>query len=233
MGGTFIEGNTAAFQQRQGLPEGAYGGIQGFHFEQGFGKDGVFKADGRGIFDNHDYALGLEFTLPEKGFLRAGLFREFRNWYDPSGGYFPATQAWPGLYPDALAYDEREFYVEAGLRMPKLPQFTVRYSHTEREGEKSSTVWGETTQTGGRGARSIVPGLLDLDRIRDLVMADLAHTIKGTRVGLGLRYERQDNDDAPSCAGSRARVEGPTAMSRNATRHRPICSACMPRPRHP
>lgn len=194
-GGTLLDGRKAAFQQRYGLPDGVYGGIEGFHYEQSFGQDGLFQADGRGIFDNHDYALSLEFNLPEKGFVRAG-YREFRNWYDPSGGYFPPTQGWFDLYSGATSYDEREVYVEAGLRMPKLPQFTVRYAHTEREGTKDSTIWGNTTQTGGRDVRSIVPTLLDLNRVRDLVMADLAHTLGGMKLGLGLRYERQDNDDA-------------------------------------
>lgn len=194
-GGTILDGRKAAFQQRYGLPDGVYGGIEGFHYEQTFGQDGLFQADGRGIFDNHDYALSLEFNLPEKGFVRAG-YREFRNWYDPSGGYFPPTQGWFDLYSGATSYDDREVFVEAGLRMPKLPQFTVRYSHTEREGEKDSTIWGDTSQTSGRDVRSIVPTLLDLNRVRDLVMADLAHTLGGTKVGLGFRYERQDNDDA-------------------------------------
>lgn len=194
VGGTFSDGRTAAFQERTGLPDGALGGLEGFHYERAVGESGLFKADGRAVFDNHDYAVKLDYNLPDKYFFRGG-YREFRTWSDPSGGFFPATGAWPDLYDDALAYDTREFYAEAGLRMPKLPQLTIRYSHTERVGQKSSTVWGETADTGGRGPRSISPAVLDLERIRDLVMLDLAKTVKGTRLGLGLRYERQDNDD--------------------------------------
>lgn len=194
-GGTFLSGRKAAFQQRTGLPDGAFGGVSGFHYEQPFMKDGLFQMDGRGIFDNHDYELKLDFDLPEKGFLRAG-YREARHWEDASGGYFPPSGAWYDLYPDTLEYDDREVYVEAGLRLPKLPQFTVRYSHTEREGQKGSTSWGASNNTAGLGPRSIVPSVLDLDRVRDQIMADLAHTFGSTRVGLGVRYERQDNSDA-------------------------------------
>jgi hypothetical protein len=195
VGGTLFNGRRAAYQQRTGLPDGAFGGIEGFHFEQVVGEEGRFRVEGRGIFDNHDYALRFDLTLPEKGFLRAG-YREYRHWSDPAGGWFPPTQGWYDLYSGALAYDEREVFVEAGLRLPKVPQFTLRYSHSERDGQKDSTIWGETSQTGDRGPRSIVPGIYDLNRIRDLVMADLAHTLGKTRVGVGFRYERQDNDDA-------------------------------------
>lgn len=199
VGGTFLEGNKAAAQRRSGLPDGAFGGIEGFHYEQGVAKEGFFKdatlkADGRGIFDNHDYQVDLDLTVPDKGYLRGG-FREFRSYYDPSGGYFPPSQSWVSPYSDALFVDRRAFYVEAGLRLPDLPKFTLRYEHDEQEGQKDSTIWGETSQTGGYGTRSIVPTVLDLDRVRDLVMADLAHTFGETKVNLGVRYERQNNDD--------------------------------------
>jgi len=195
VGGTFLSGHQPAFQQRYGFPDGAFGGVDGFHYERGFAKDGQFQLDGRGIFDNHDYKLGLAFDLPDKGYLRVA-YSEDRHWYDASGGFFPPTQAWYALYPDTLAYDDRDFSVEAGLRLPKIPKFTLRYAHTEREGEKGSTVWGASSNTGGLGPRGIVPTLLDLDRERDLIAADVAHTIKSTDLGLGVRYERQDNDDA-------------------------------------
>ncbi len=195
VGGTFFNGRRAAYQQRTGQPDGAFGGVESFHYERPVGGDGLLQLDGRGIFDNHDYALRFDLNLPEKGFVRFG-YREFRQWSDPAGGWFPPTQGWYDLYSGALAFDEREFTLEAGLRLPKVPHFTLRYSHREREGQKDSTSWGLTGQTGGLGTRNIVPTLLDLDRVRDLVMADLAHTLAGTRVGVGFRYERQDNDEA-------------------------------------
>ncbi len=195
VGGTLFSGRRAAYQQRSGRPDGAFGGIEGFHYEQPLGEEGLFQADGRAIFDNHDYALSLWFDLPEKGFFRVG-YREYRHWSDPHGGYFPPTGGWFDLYAGTLALDDREVYVEAGLRLPKAPQFTLRYSHTEREGQKDSTIWGDTHLTGGRGARSVVPTVLDLNRVRDLVLADLTHTLGGTRMSVGIRYERQDNDDA-------------------------------------
>lgn len=195
VGGTFLNGYKPAFQQRYGRPDGPWGGVDGFHYEQVVGEEGLFQVDGRGLFDLHDYELTFDFAVPEKGFLRAG-YRESRSWYDGSGGYFPGTDAWFPLYGDTLTYDQRQVFVEAGLRLPKLPQFTVRYEHTEREGQKGSTIWGDTNDTGGLGPRSIVPTLLDLDRVRDLVKADLAHTFGITAAGVGFRYDRQDNDDA-------------------------------------
>src|SRR5688572_23490395 len=60
VGGVFVDGDKGAFQRRYGLPAGAFGGVQDFHYEQDVGKKGLFKVDGHGIFDNHDYSLKFD-----------------------------------------------------------------------------------------------------------------------------------------------------------------------------
>jgi len=194
VGGAFVDGNDAAFQRSRGLPAGAMGGVEDFHYEQDLKKEGVFKVDGRGIFDNHDYSIRLELSQPNKGFVRVG-YEQFRTWYDGSGGYFPGNDQWFELYDDAFAVDRSEVWFEAGLRLPKWPEFTVRYSHQTRDGEKDSTTWGETTQTGGAGTRNLVPALWDLDEVRDVWEADVRHTLGKTDLGLGLRFEAASQDN--------------------------------------
>jgi hypothetical protein len=89
-----------------GLPSGAFGGIDSLHYERDVGKKGIFSLDGRGIFDNDDYAVRLQLADPDKGFIRAG-YREFRRWYDGSGGFSPSNRVWLNLYDD-------EFYLKPG-----------------------------------------------------------------------------------------------------------------------
>ncbi|HKS37955.1 MAG TPA: hypothetical protein VJW76_12235 [Verrucomicrobiae bacterium] len=199
IGGTFIDGDNAAFMRRHGIREDAFGGLEELHLEQDVGKRGLFTIDGRAIYDNHDYSVRLELSEPEKGFLRAG-YTEFRTWYDGSGGFFPlGTNNWFSLYDEELAIDRREFWFEGGLRLPEVPEITLRYSHQIREGQKDSLVWGDALVTGvaaPNNTRGIVPSFWDIDEVRDLFEVDAKHTFGKTDVGLGLRYELFENDNS-------------------------------------
>ena len=117
VGSTFISGDRAAFKRRSGLPRGPFGGIEDFHYEQDVGKRGLFQVDGRGIFDNHDYGIKLDLSHPDVGYVRGG-YREFRTYYDGSGGFSPASNAWVTLYNEELFIDRREAWIEGGLTLP-------------------------------------------------------------------------------------------------------------------
>lgn len=194
VGGTLIDGDKAQFMQRHGVPKGAFGGVESFHYEQDVGKKGLLQIDGRGIFDNHDYSLKLSIDHPDIGYLRGG-YREYRSWYDGSGGYFPLNGQWFSLYDDELAVDRGETWFEGGLTLPGKPILTFRYSHQFRDGRKDSTIWGDTTRTGltgGTSTRGIVPTFWDIDEERDIFALDAKHTIGNTDVGAGLRYETSE-----------------------------------------
>lgn len=192
VGGALTSGDKAAFKQRHQVSTDVFGGIEDFHYEQDVGKKGLFKVDGRGIFDNHDYLLKLDLSNPELGYVRAG-YREFRTWYDGSGGYFPGPGGWVSLYDDQLALDRGEFSFETGLTLPKAPQISFGYRHQFREGEKDSTIWGlAAVAPGGRG---IVPTFLGIDETRDIFTGDIKYKVGKTGLGLGVSYETGKIDD--------------------------------------
>lgn len=192
VGGLLTDGDQAAAKRRLQRPADAFGGVEDFHYEQTVGKKGLFKADGRGIFDNHDYKLSFELSHPEIGFVRGG-YREYRTWHDGSGGFFPATDAWYSLYDEDLALDRGAVWFQGGLTLPKLPQLTLGYRHEFRDGLQDSTSWGLSTQAGA--ARGIVPSFLDIDEQRDLFTTDLKHTAGKTALELGVSYELGDQDN--------------------------------------
>src|SRR5215471_13093470 len=194
IGNFFVSGDKAQFQQRHQMPGGTFGGVEDFHYEAPFQKKGLFTLDGRGIFDNHDYALSLGLSYPEVGYVRAG-YRESRTWYDGSGGFFPPNGQWFNLYNDQLSIDRGEAFFEAGLTLPNAPALTFRYSHEFREGKKDSTIWGDTALTGGLGTRAIVPSFYDIHEHRDLVELVVTHNIGKTDFGVGGRMDflNQDN----------------------------------------
>ncbi|MBI2950162.1 MAG: hypothetical protein HYY23_21210 [Verrucomicrobia bacterium] len=195
VGGVLLQGDKAAYQRRYRLPGSAFGGVESFHYEQDVGKKGLFSIDGRGIFDTDDYALKLELSNPDIGYLRAG-YKEFRSWYDGSGGYFPRNGQWFSLSDEELSLDRGEAWFEGGLTLPDRPELTFRYSHQFRDGRKDSTIWGDSNLTGGFGARGIVPAFRDMDEERDIFAADVKHKLGNTDLGVGLRYEFSKNDNS-------------------------------------
>ncbi|MBI3986931.1 MAG: hypothetical protein HY343_08435 [Lentisphaerae bacterium] len=189
-----VDGDGAAFSQRQQIPsDEIFGGVESLHYEDAVGKDTTLTLDGRAIADNHDYKLGLNLVAPDVGYLKAD-YTEFRTWSDGSGGYIPVSGAWREAGDQELALDRGTFSVEAGLTQPDLPQLTLKYEHQFRDGRKSSTIWGDSTD--GGLLRTIVPTFLDIDETRDIVSADGTHTFGNTELGLGVRYETDDLENS-------------------------------------
>ena len=196
VGGNIVNGDKASFQQRHQIPHDIYGGVSDFHFEQDIGKKGLLEIDGRGIFDNHDYSLRIGLENPDLGYVRAG-YREFRTWYDGTGGYLPVIDRVIEIYDDELALDRGEIFFEGGLTLPNVPIVRFRYNHQFREGRKDSTIWGDTALDLPTGqTRAIVPSFYNIDEERDIFSIDAEHTLADTRFGVGLRYENAEQDNS-------------------------------------
>jgi hypothetical protein len=197
IGGTIVNGDNAQFEQEHRLPaDTAYGGIQDLHFEGPLGKDGLFSVDGHAIWDTNDYDITLQLSKPKLGYIKAG-FTEFRSWYDGNGGFFPHDGGtfFAPPFPE-MHIDRGDAWVELGLRVPNWPEITIRYSHEFRFGQKDSTIWGDTNQTGlaVNPTRKIVPSFRDIDEKRDIFSFEASKTFGNTDVLLGMRYEHNTND---------------------------------------
>lgn len=210
IGGYLNEGdsNDAALQRRYQNNSDVFGGIESFHF----GKDvngGTFTADGHALFGLEDYELDLKYTKDDVGFVRAG-YKEFRTWYDGSGGYLPGAGTPTGWinpitdYDDDLSVDRGEVFFQAGLTMENLPVVTFGYTHRWRNGEKDSSMWGVGETVGLYGLdypptsideRGVVPTLYDLDETSDIFTLDATHTLGNTDLAMALRYQSDDNDN--------------------------------------
>jgi hypothetical protein len=195
VGGMAVDGNKAAAQHRFGLPASAYGGVGDLHYEADLSKTRLLKIDGHGLFDNEDYGVRLDLTESDKWYVRGG-FNQYREYYDGSGGWFPANNQWFNLYDDRFELLRGSAFFEAGLRLPKLPEITVRYQHDYRDGTKDSTVWGDSALTGGNGVRAFLPTYSLIDETSDTFSLDLRHTIGKTTIGAGFTYEHDDIDNS-------------------------------------
>jgi hypothetical protein len=194
-GGFITSGNKAQFQQMQQSVFGPFGGISDFHYQQSLDKNTTLSADGRALFDQHDYKLNLDVTREKLGFLRFS-YQESRSWSSGDGGFYPPANLWFPMPGDALALDRGVISFEGGLRLEEAPNITFKYTHNSREGEEASTSWGYTHPAGGVIVQGLSPSFDDINERSDSFELDATHHIKTTDFGVGLRYESGKLDDA-------------------------------------
>lgn len=197
VGGLITRGSKPAAEQSQHRSRGVFGGIEDLHYQGEVATNLNLTVDGRALFDQNDYKLTLGLVRPEKWYLRFN-YEEFRTWYNANGGYFPPADVWYGdrLNDEALALDRGEISFEGGLTLKKWPALTFKYTHQYREGEKGSTIWGQTHPGLLYPTRGLVPGYYDIDEARDIFELNARHRIKKTDLGVGIRYERGDLNNA-------------------------------------
>jgi hypothetical protein len=194
-GDVFVNGNSGQYKHEHNTNSGPFGGVEDFHWQTFAGKDATFTMDGHGVFGNHDYDLKLDLTDEKLGYIRAG-FKEYRTWYDPSGGYYPLTGL--SFQPSStdLFVDRRNAWIEAGLTIPNWPVLVVRYEYDSREGQMDSTSWGQTTLlTPGATQAKIVPTFQGIDETRHIFSASASDKFGDTSAALGVRYEIDRTDD--------------------------------------
>ena len=224
IGGVITSGDRAQFEQEHRLPgDQVYGGIQDLHFEGTFDKNGVFSVDGHALWDFNDYDITVQLAKPNLGYIKAG-YTEFRSWYDGNGGFFPHNDVFfDPAYPE-MHIDRGDVWIELGLRAPNWPEITIRYDHEFRFGQKDSTVWGDTNQTGllppFTSTRKIIPSFRNIDEKRDIFSFEASKTIGNTDVLLGMRYEHNTDDyslNTERGAGQLPPVVSPPGQQRKVT----------------
>jgi len=199
MGSSFVNGDKAQFQREQNTKDGVSGGLEDFHWQQFVGKTGTITVDGHAIVGNHDYDFHLDYTDPSLGYIRAG-YTEYRIWYDGNGGYYsPNNESFSSLYDNDLYVDRRNGWIEAGLTLPDLPAFSLRYEYDSRVGFMDSTSWGDN-DTGTPGTlpadEKIVPTYLGIDETRNIFQGKMTDHLDNTDIGLTLRYELDETKDS-------------------------------------
>ncbi len=197
-GGTWTSGDRAQFEQQHWLPGGQpYGGISDMHYEHSVGDKATLTIDGHALWDINDYDIKVDLSQPNVGYIRGG-YTAFRTWYDGNGGFFPphGGTSFPPAF-DEMHIDRGEVWLEMGIRVPDWPEITIHWSHETRDGQKDSTIWGDTTLTGIKvnPARKLVPAYRDIDEKRDILAVDATKTFGNTDVGIGMRWDHYSIDN--------------------------------------
>jgi hypothetical protein len=202
MGRSGVSGDAAQYQRQSGLPANdTYSGIKSLHVEQSFAKKGLVTIDGRGIFDNHDYDLDIKASHPDYGYVKAG-FRQYREYYDNAGGYWPSNNLSFVPANQVLTMDRGTAFFEGALMLPDMPVLKLRYEHDYRSGGEDSTEWNSTRLTGPNQTvnsavtKKIAPDFLGIDEKTDSIAVDVSHNIRSTDLALGVRYDWIRNYDS-------------------------------------
>jgi len=193
IGGAFVSGNDAGMRARTQTNGDFYGGIDSMQFSQALSKTTTLTIDGHAMPGLEDYEFNLDLTKTDLGYIKAG-FKQYRTWYDGSGGFLANTQYAPNNQDPHL--DRGAITFEAGLRMENLPEVTFKYTHAYRNGQKDSLAWGEGMPSDALNYAKLTPALWNLDEKTDTFELDIAHTIGNTDLELGLLYEHVDYTDS-------------------------------------
>ncbi len=197
-GGLMTSGSASQASQGQQHNTGAFGGIEDLHYETDIAKKTTFTLDGRSIFNNNDYNVGLSLVKLDLGFVRFH-YENFRTWDSVNGGFIPADQQAFSLPGNALALDRGLISFEAGLtKGDDVPQITFKYSHRYRNGDENSTLWGPVGG-GGSPVNRVYPADYHIDEKSDNFQLDLTHHFllakKTVNYGAGMAYETGDFND--------------------------------------
>ncbi|MGD0813685.1 MAG: hypothetical protein ABSA83_08790 [Verrucomicrobiota bacterium] len=193
-GGNLVSGSKPNFQQQQQIAGSAFGGLDGFHFITNLDKKTTMTLDARAIADEHDYKLKLGIDRENTGYLHLS-YTEARTWSDADGGFFPPSDVFYSLSKDALGLDRGAFTLEAGLTPEKGINAVFKYTHSFREGEEGSTIWGDAHPNSTTLVQGLSPSVEDIHEHDDSFQLDLSDHIKKTDLGLGLHFDTGNMND--------------------------------------
>ena len=196
-----VTGDENAFQNRTQLPRNGGGGIEDLHYVKEVSKDTTMEINGHALAGAEDYLAQFNIAKNEFGSVDFG-YKSFRTFYDGVGGFFPTNRQWMPLTQRQLNLDRGKLWVDATLALPNIPVFTLRYSRETRDGQKDSTIWGDTDFTSMPNnvppisqVRKLVPSYIDVNERTERIELSVKHTLEKTSFQLTLLGEDTKNHD--------------------------------------
>ncbi len=197
-GGSFLtHGNQAQAQTIQNWSRGGFGGIDDLHVQGDVFTNTTLTLDGSGIYDQHDYDVKVRLEHPQKWFLQFNADNA-RTWSDGIGGFYPptGTQYYGPNGNDPLALDCGEYSFLGGLTLDNLPSITFQYTHSYRNGNEDSTIWGPATVNPLAGTvQGLASSLYNINETVDAFDLNAKKNLWHTDFGLGLHFEHGDLND--------------------------------------
>ena len=200
-----VTGNAAAYAERARAPESGAYGIEDMHVSKDLNPNTSLIFDGRALTGAEDYLGSFRLSRADVGTAEVG-YKRFRTFYDGIGGFFPTNGAWMPFGNEELHTDRASFWADVKVALPDKPVFHFRYTNELRNGQKDSTIWGDSDLTGipiynvsslnpVSANKKIVPALLELDERQQNLAATLTHTVGNTEIEFEIAKNWTDSDD--------------------------------------
>ncbi len=185
-------GDRPGFQRDRQISKDGYGGIEELFVTKSLNDDTTLVLKGRALAGNNDWLLDVAITKDEVGYLKFG-YKEFRVWFDGTGGFHPANGFNAKLFDEDLSLDRGNLWFEAGYVPEDKLNFVFRYDLFTRQGTKDSTSWGDTALAiNAANTRGLLPSFHRIDEKRHQVSATLSKKEDGARWELGVRADQGD-----------------------------------------
>lgn len=141
--GVDVNGSETAYRARTNYSSNFRGGIERMHYERQLDNSGwFFEMDARSIFDESEY--NVEMVMEKPGFNRTTIgFENYRFWSDARTVDIQGDPLFEPFDP-SLHLDRSKFFIETTFYPSDALDLTFRYTYRERDGEKASTMWGDS-----------------------------------------------------------------------------------------
>ncbi|MDP3790930.1 MAG: hypothetical protein Q8R38_02675 [Candidatus Omnitrophota bacterium] len=187
-------GDNEKFQEDHWMTNNVQGGVSDYNYINEDQHGGSIVADGRVVAGNNDYLFNFDLKKEGIGSLIFD-FKQFRKYYDGTGGFFSnfaPTAASRSTYLEAdraLFLDIGNFKIEGTLSKEENAKCIFLYEREYRQGTKSLTSWGSVVE--GGTTRNILPTFLETDEIVDKFEMKIEHTTpSGIEVSAEQGYEK-------------------------------------------
>lgn len=188
-GGTLLDGDRPAYQQRLRQRKYGYGGIEEFTWSRATDAS-LLRFDARALPGNEDYLFAARWEKFDALYVEAN-YKRFRVFYDGSGGRFLPRDLAISWFDEDLAVDRSYFSLEIGTLVPDRPRWKLRYDRNTRDGTKNSLRWGDSNLAGQPFVpRAFIPSYLLLDETRDIISAEVSQETEQANWKVAGRYER-------------------------------------------
>lgn len=186
------DGDSPGFQKNQQLDKDGFLGVEDLYLTKALNDTTTLVLKGRALTGSNDYLFDATITKDDVGFVKFG-YKEFRVWYDGSGGYLPSRMFQMQLYDEDLSLDRANLWFEAGYTAEDKPQFNLRYDLFTRKGTKDSTSWGDTGRAvNTSNLRALLPSFYRIDEKRHQLTANVSQTKDNSTWALGVRADQGD-----------------------------------------
>lgn len=185
-------GDRPGFQRDQQVNKDGYAGIEDLLYYKYLNDETLLTLRGRALAGNNDWLFDLNITRDGYGYVKFG-YKEFRVWFDGTGGYHPANRLNIRLFDEDLHLDRGNLWLEAGYIPEDKLNFVFRYDLLTRKGTKDSTSWGDTALAiNSANTRGLLPSFYRIDEKRHIVSATLSRRHEKRRWELAARADQGD-----------------------------------------